>query len=214
MRRWRRSTWVLMVAALVTVVGFATVITSVFRDQSIVGDFVRVPVGCEGVMTVDTDTTVYAYVETRGRIGDIGDCSNDDRSYDISGRPTPTFVVRSADDAPDFEAPWVVPAGSGVTYDLPEYSGRAVGSFTMEAGRRYAISVASDDLADVLAFGRRVVPVESPMAITGAVMVMLGVVMGIIGVVATSMSRRRRRRGPRAPPRLADRASVTSGVER
>jgi hypothetical protein len=59
-----------------------------------------------------------------------------------------------------------------------------------------------------------VVPVESPMAITGAVMVRLGVVMGIIGVVATSMSRRRRRRGPWAPPRLADRASVTSGVER
>lgn len=214
MRRWRRSTWVLVVAVIVTVAGFATVIASLFRDQSIVGDFVRVPVGCEGIMTVDVDTTVYAYIETRGRIADIGDCSNDDRSYDISGRPTPSFTVRSADDDPDFAAPFVVPAGSGVSYDLPDYSGRAVGSFTMEAGRRYAISVESQDLADVMAFGRRVAPVESPLAITGAVAVMVGVVAGIVGAVATSVGRRRRRRGPWAPPQLADRAGVTNDAER
>ena len=209
MRRWRRSTWVLVVAAIVTVAGFATVIASIFRDQSIVSDFVRVPVGCEGIMTVDVDTTVYAYVETRGRIGDIGDCSNDDRSYDIDGRPTPSFTVRSADDDVDFAAPWVMPAGSGVSYDLPDYSGRAVSSFTMEAGRQYAISVESDDLADVVAFGRRVVPVESALAITGAVTVMIGVTVGIVGVVSTTIGRRRRRRGPWAPPTLADRAGST-----
>lgn len=209
MRRWRRSTWVLVVAAIVTVAGFATVIASIFRDQSIVSDFVRVPVGCEGIMTVDVDTTVYAYVETRGRIGDIGDCSNDDRSYDIDGRPTPSFTVRSADDTVDFAAPWVMPAGSGVSYDLPDYSGRAVSSFTMEAGRQYAISVESDDLADVVAFGRRVVPVESALAITGAVTVMIGVTVGIVGAVSTAIGRRRRRRGPWAPPTLADRAGST-----
>ncbi len=214
MRRWQRSTWVLVVAIAVIVAGFATVITSIFRDQSIVGDFVRVPVGCEGIMTVDVDTTVYAYVETRGRIDDIGDCSNDDRSYDISGRPAPSFTVRSADEDSDDSAPFVVPAGSGVSYDVPDYSGRAVASFTMEAGRRYAIVVESDDLADVMAFGRRVVPVESPVAITGAVVVMIGVTMLIIGVVASSIGRRRRRRGPWAPPRLADRAGVTGDVER
>lgn len=214
MRRWRRATWVLVVAAIVTVAGFATVIASIFRDQSIVGDFVRVPVGCEGIMTVDVDTEVYAYVETRGRIADIGDCSNDDRSYDISGRPTPSFTVRSADGDPDFVAPFVAPAGSGVSYDLPDYSGRAFGSFTMEAGRQYAISVESDDLADVMAFGRRVVPVESPLAITGAVVAMIGVVMGIVGVVTTSIGRRRRRKGPWAPPSLADRAGATNDAGR
>lgn len=214
MRRWQRSTWVLVVATAVIVAGFSTVITSIFRDQSIVGDFVRVPVGCEGIMTVDVDTTVYAYVETRGRIDDIGDCSNDDRSYDISGRPAPSFAVRSADEDSEFAAPFVAPAGSGVSYDVPDYSGRAVASFTMEAGRRYAIVVESDDLADVMAFGRRVVPVESPVAITGAVVVMIGVTMLIVGVVASSIGRRRRRRGPWAPPRLADRAGATGDVER
>lgn len=214
MRCWRRSTWVLIVATVVIVAGFATVITSIFRDQSIVGDFVRVPVGCEGVMTVDVDTTVYAYVETRGRIDDIGDCSNDDRSYDISGRPAPSFTIRSADDDPDFAAPFVAPADSGVTYDLPDYSGRAVASFTMEAGRRYAVGVESQDVADVMAFGRRVVPVESPVAIAGAVAVMIGVTMLIIGIVATSVGRRRRRRGPWDPPQLADRAGATGGAER
>lgn len=212
MRQWRRSTWALVVAVIVTVGGFVTVIVSIFRDQSVVADFVRVPAGCEVVVTSEVDTTVYLYNETKGHVGDIGDCSNDDRSYDISGRPLAVTTVRSPDGAPDLEAPFVVPVFD-VSYDLPDYAGRAVSSFTMQAGRQYAIGVESDDLADVVAVGRRVDPLESSLAIAGASSVMAGVGIGVVALVTRAVGRRRRRRGPWAPPQLADRAGFTGDAE-
>ena len=212
MRRWRRSTWVLVVAAIFTLAGFATVIVSIFRDQSVVADFVRVPAGCEVVVTSDVDTTMYVYNETRGRIGDIGECSNDDRSYDIAGRPLAATTIRWSDGDSDSAAPVVRPVFD-VSYDLPDFAGRAVSSFTMRAGRRYSIGVESDDLADVVAVGRRVDPLESSLAIAGASSVMAGVGLGIVAMVARAVGRRRRRRGPWAPPRLADRAGFTGGAE-
>lgn len=212
MRRRRRSTWALIVAAVVTLAGFAVVIVSIFRDQSVVADFIRVPAGCEVVVTSEVETTVFVYSETRGRIGDIGDCSNDGRSYDIAGRPLAVVTVRSGDDDPSFADPSVWPVFD-VSYDLPDYAGRATASFTMKAGRRYAIGVESDDLADVVAVGRRVDPLESTLAIVGASSTMAGVGLGVVALVIRTVGRRRRRRGPWAPPRLADRAGFTSGAE-
>jgi hypothetical protein len=205
-RRWRlprrASTWTWIAGVVITAAGFGTVVASIFTDQSTVAEFARVPVGCVTTIEADESATLYVYVETRGRIDDIGDCSNDGRSYDVDFDSEITVNVsdesgRAVDQFPIFEV---------VSYDLPDYSGRAIGSLTVEDGGRYDVSVESESLGPVVAIGRRVVPNESGLAITGAITVMVGGGVLLLALVMAVVSRRRRSRGPWAPPSLDDRA--------
>ncbi|MEN9804108.1 MAG: hypothetical protein RIS41_955 [Actinomycetota bacterium] len=205
-RRWRRprraSTWTWIVGVIVTAAGFGTVVASIFADQSTVADFARVPVGCVTTFEADASATLFVYVETRGRIDDIGECSNDDRTFDVE---FDSEIVVNVSDASG-QAVDQFPIFEVVSYDLPDYAGRAIGSLTVEEDRRYDVTVESESLGPVVAIGRRVVPNESGLAIAGAITVMVGGAVLVIALVIALVSRRRRSRGPWAPPTLDDRA--------
>lgn len=198
----RAATWAWIVGAIIMVVGFGTVVASIFSDQSTVAAFARTPVGCVTTIEADESATLYVYVETRGRVDDIGDCTNDGRSYDVEWESEITVTVFDAvGDEVD-----LLPIVESVAYDLPDYAGRAIGRVALERGERYDVAVESNGLGPVVAIGRRVVPVESGLAITGAIVVMVGGVVMVVALVLTVVGRRRRTRGPWAPPSLDDRA--------
>ena len=198
----RAATWAWIVGAIVTAAGFGTVVASIFSDQSTVAEFARTPVGCVTTIEADESATLYIYVETRGRVDDIGNCTNDGRSYDVplESEITVTILDEAGATIDQF------PVGETVAYDLPDYAGRAMSLVTVENGERYDVVVESNGLGPVVAIGRRVVPVESGLAITGAVVVMVGGAVMVVALVLTVVGRRRRTRGPWAPPTLDDRA--------
>lgn len=201
--RWRVATWFWIVGAVVVAAGFGTVIASIFSDQSTVSDFARTPVGCVTTFEAAETTTLYVYVESRGRIDDVGDCSNDDRSYDRAEESAITVTIADVDGRVVDQSPIV----ESVDYDLPDFAGSAIARLPVERGQRYRVLLESDDLSPVVAIGPRVVPVESTLAIIGAVVVMAGGVILVIALVMSLVSRRRRRREPWAPPTLEDRAA-------
>ncbi len=201
--RWRVATWSWIVGAVVVAAGFGTVIASIFRDQSTVSDFARTPVGCVTTFEAATTTNLYVYVESRGRIDDVGDCSNDDRSYERADESTVSVTITDEDGREIDQGPIV----ESVAYDLPDYAGTAIARLPVESGQRYRVLLESDDLGPVVAIGVRVVPVESTLAIIGAVIVMIGGAVLVIALVVGLVSRRRRRREPWAPPTLEDRAA-------
>lgn len=203
MRRWKRATWIAIIGSVITAAGFGTVLASIFSDQASVSDFARTPVGCVTTIEVDDTATLYVYVETRGRIDDIGDCSNDDRTYDIDGDAGVTVTV--LDDAG--RAVDLQPLAEMVSYDLPDFAGRAIARVSLDRTARYDVVVESDNLGPVVAIGERVVPIESGLAIAGAITVMVGGTVLIVALVIALVSRRRRSRGPWAPPTLDDRAT-------
>jgi hypothetical protein len=178
------------------------VIASIFADQSTVSGFARAPVGCVTTIEVDEPVMLYVYVETRGRVDDIGDCDNDDRSYEveIESEIAVNFVDEAGDTIPQ------IPIDEEVSYDLPDYAGRAIGRVVVENGERYDVVVESNGLGPVVAIGQRIVPVESGLAIAGAIVVMVGVVLLGVALVISAVSRRRRARGPWEPPTPDDRA--------
>lgn len=198
----RVSTWLWIGGAVVTAAGLGAVFASVFADQSTVAGFARVPVGCVTTIAVNEATRLHVYVETRGRLDDVGECGNDDRSYEVEPRGDIGVMVIDGDGAViDVE-----PIGERVAYDLPDYAGTSIGTVRLESGVPYRVQVESDDPSAVVAVGRRVVPVESGLAVAGAIVVMIGGTLVIAALVATWVTRRRRARGPWAPPDPADRA--------
>lgn len=198
----RAATWAWIVGAIVTAAGFGTVVASIFSDQSTVADFARTPVGCVTTIEADASATLYVYVETRGRVDDIGDCTNDGRSYDVVQESEITVTILDATGEPIDQFPVLDEA----SYDLPDYAGRAIALVSVEGDERYDVVVESDGLGPVVAIGRRVVPVESGLAITGAIVVMVGGAVMVVALVLTVVGRRKRTRGPWAPPTLDDRA--------
>lgn len=198
----RAATWAWIVGAIVTAAGFGTVVASIFSDQSTVADFARTPVGCVTTIEADASATLYVYVETRGRVDDIGDCTNDGRSYDVVQESEITVTILDATGEPVDQFPVLDEA----SYDLPDYAGRAIALVRVEGDERYDVVVESDGLGPVVAIGRRVVPVESGLAITGAIVVMVGGAVMVVALVLTVVGRRKRTRGPWAPPTLDDRA--------
>ena len=198
----RAATWTWIVGAIVTAAGFGTVVASIFSDQSTVAEFARTPVGCVTTIEADESATLYVYVETRGRVDDIGDCTNDGRSYDVEQESEITVTILDAAGEPIDQFPVVDEA----SYDLPDYAGRAIALVRVEDDQRYDVVVESNGLGPVVAIGRRVVPVESGLAITGAIVVMVGGAVMVVALVLSVVGRRRRTRGPWAPPTLDDRA--------
>ena len=198
----RAATWAWIVGAIVTAAGFGTVVASIFSDQSTVAEFARTPVGCVTTIEADESADLFVYVETRGRVDDIGDCTNDGRSYDVELESEITVTILDATGEPIDQFPVV----DEVSYDLPDFAGRAIALVRLENGESYDVVVESDGLGPVIAIGRRVVPVESGLAIAGAIVVMVGGAVMVVALVLTVVGRRRRTRGPWAPPTLDDRA--------
>lgn len=202
----RRSTTLWIIGAVLTAAGFGVVLSSIFRDQARVADFVRVPAGCVTTFETAESGRYYVYLERRGRIDDIGDCSNDEREFDVAEPETPVLTWRDGGNDADFEAPLVLPVTDPASYDLPDFSGRAVAVVDLEARVAYSVVLDTDDPATVVAIGERVVPVESGLAIGGAITVMGGGAVLVAALIVTVTSRRRRTNGPWAPPDPSDRA--------
>ncbi|MFM7490574.1 MAG: hypothetical protein ACKO36_09585 [Actinomycetota bacterium] len=221
MARWKASTRLWALGAVLTTAGFGSAVASILRDQTVVEDFVRMPASCATTVRVASDGEFVIYYENKGIVGDVGGCSNDERTYDNepflsdSGDDddvTGSVTLRITDDAGESVTPAMV-MGERAEYRTPDYEGTAMFTVSLEAGRDYTFDVQAVERSSVMSLGREVNTTSSVLLLTGVGLIVVGAPLLTIGSVKAARQRRRRRAViDWSAPSLDDRAP-TGGAE-
>lgn len=216
MARWKASTRLWALGALLMTAGFGSAVASILRDQTVVEDFVRMPASCATTVRVANDGEFVIYYENKGIVGEVGGCSNDERTYDnesFDDADDPgEITLRITDDAGESVTPAMV-LGERAEYRTPDYEGTAIFTVPLEAGREYTFDVQADERSTVVSLGREVNTTSSVLLLTGVGLIVVGAPLLAIGSVKAARQRRRRRGViDWSAPSLADRAP-TGGAE-
>ncbi|MBU3690041.1 MAG: hypothetical protein B7C54_07080 [Acidimicrobiales bacterium mtb01] len=200
MARWKASTRLWALGALLTSAGFGSAVASILRDQSVVESFVRMPAECATTVRVANSGDFVVYYENKGIVGEVGGCSNDDRSYDnepfdpdASEDDTSVSVTLNiTDDSGESIVPAIL-LGERAEYRTPDYEGTAIFTVSLEADRDYTFDVQADDPSAVVSLGREVNTTSGVLLLTGVGLIVVGAPLLAIGVVKAARQRRRRR---------------------
>ena len=220
MARWKASTRLWALGALLTTAGFGSAVASILRDQTVVEDFVRMPASCTTTVRAVDDGEFVLYYENKGIVREVGGCSNDDRSYDndsldselFDDEAAPTSItVRITDDAGEPVTPALL-VGERAEYETPDYEGTAILTVTLEAGREYTFDVQAAERSTVVSLGREVNTTSSVLLLAGVGLIVVGAPLLAIGAVKAARQRRRRTVVDWSAPSLEDRAP-TGGAE-
>lgn len=219
MARWKASTRLWALGALLTTAGFGSAVASILRDQTVVEDFVRMPASCTTTVRAVDDGEFVLYYENKGIVGEVGGCSNDDRSYDNEPfalgvgdeNGAVSVTVRITDDAGEPVTPALL-VGERAEYETPDYEGTAIFVVTLEAGREYTFDVQAAERSTVVSLGREVNTTSSVLLLAGVGLIVVGAPLLAIGAVKAARQRRRRTVVDWSAPSLEDRAP-TGGAE-
>lgn len=208
----RKSRGILWVVGGVLAIGGVAVGVEVLRaTEDKIADMVRTPSGCTSNVRFTGTGEFFVYVETKGVVGDLGDCGNDERVYQFDRVPDAEVTISSIDGA-DVE----LNDDTTIDYDTNDFAGSSVYSFSVSRADEFVVTVSGDSDA-VVAVGRNVAP-EAQLAFMIAAFTMLaGIIVMITALVQTLSSRRRTQRAPLvvnyadgtmtwAPPSSEDRA--------
>ena len=128
------------------------------------------------------------YVETKGRVEDLGGCDNDDRVYDLDDAPSVDVNVRRVSGS-DIE---LTPDDS-VRYSGPAGVGESVARVDLPDAGRYIIEVRSAETAAVVTLGRDAAIENNPLLRAAVVVVLTSILLLTIAIIATIRGRRRAR---------------------
>ena len=208
----RKSRSILWVVGGVLAIGGVSVGVEVLRKtEDKIADMVRTPSGCESNVRFTGTGEFFVYVETKGVVGDLGDCGNDERVYSLDRTPDAEVMITSLDGAAV-----ELKDDSSVEYSTTDFAGVSVFSFDVNRADEFVVSVGGD--ADtVVAIGRNVAPESQPAFMIAAFTMLAGIIVMITALAQTISSRRRSRRAPLvvnyadgtmtwAPPSVEDRA--------
>ena len=182
----RAALWLAGIALMVG--GFAVAIRGVEQNNQLIERLVRTPTGCSSTVDVASAGTYYVYVETKGRVEDLGGCDNDDRVYDLDDAPSVDVNVRRVSGS-DIE---LTPDDS-VRYSGPAGVGRSVGRIEVTEAGRYIIEVRSAETAAVVTLGRDAAIENNPLLRAAVVVVLTSILLLTIAIIATIRGRRRAR---------------------
>lgn len=184
-----RGRAVLWLTGIVLMIGgFVMAVRGVDQNNRLIERLVRTPAGCSSTVEIASAGTYYLYVETKGRVEDLGGCSNDDRVYDLDEAPRVDVVVRETSGSDLALTP-----DDSVRYSGPSGVGESIASVRIPDSGRYVIEVRSADDAAVVTVGRDAA-VESNALIRSAVVVVLcAILVMLIAIVMTVRHRRRER---------------------
>ena len=166
------------------------------------------------------DGEFVLYYENKGIVGEVGGCSNDDRSYDndsldselFDDEAAPTSItVRITDDTGEPVTPALL-VGERAEYATPDYEGTAIFVVSLEAGREYTFDVQAAERSTVVSLGREVNTTSSVLLLAGVGLIVVGAPLLAIGAVKAARQRRRRTVVDWSAPSLEDRAP-TGGAE-
>ncbi len=162
----------------------------------------RSPVGCNTALNFTATGTFTFYIETIGRVGDLGgDCVNSNRAYARPPDSPLPVVALTLTDASGTEVS--LDRTSGSSYNVAGFVGQAARSLSIEQLGQYTLSVESDANDFAIAIGR-----DPASDYDKQRLVALGSAVGglVVGGLLTLMGLRRQ-------TRTADSAQATASVQ-
>jgi hypothetical protein len=174
--------------------GGAMVAKSMSNYKAAVKALARAPVGCTTTLVFDKPATFTIYIETKGKLGDLGgDCEANGASYEHSGDKLPkvslTLVASSSGDEVDLQR------GATASYDVDGYVGSGYRTVKIEEAGNYRLNVESDDSDFAVSIGKNPKDDSDLLKTIGGAVALGGVVLGLTFLLIGL-----RRRRPEAAP--------------
>jgi hypothetical protein len=182
------------IGPLVAVAGVAMIVAGGVvagsRTEDAVEKLARAPVGCSTTLEFDDGGTYRLYVETQGSLDSLeGDCDAES-PYDADGEPSVDMTLVDAD-GDEIE----LTPSDAKSYDAGGFVGEETATAEIPDAGEYELTVESDEQGFVVAVGKDPegdsTGIRNLLAGIGAVLVVAGVVITILGLRAN--------RTPRAP---------------
>jgi hypothetical protein len=175
--------------------GGAIVYKSMTNYEDAVKALARAPVGCTTTLVFDKPATFTIYIETKGKLGDLGgDCEANGSSYQHSGDKLPkvslSLVTSSSGDELDLQR------GTTASYDAAGYVGVGYRTVKIEEAGNYRLNVESDDSDFAVSIGKNPKDDSEQLKTIGGGVALGGVVLGLIFLLLGL----RRRPAPAAVP--------------
>lgn len=168
------------------VVGGGLAVAAVLIEGQTVEGFARAPVGCTTTLEFDTADTFTLFVETEGRVADLGgDCATSGTDYSRTDA-TPPQVELTLVDRDDASVP--LGAANDFAYDTADFVGTSFATVDIAAAGTYRLTVTSDDTDFAIAVGRdpgadSAIYLAAGLTI-GGLGVLIGAVLMVLGAVA------------------------------
>jgi hypothetical protein len=182
--------------------GGAMVAKSMSNYEESVKSLARAPVGCTTTLVFDKPATFTVYVETKGKLGQLGgDCETSDGDYTHAGDKLPKVSLTLVDSKGNEVT---MDRGVTATYDVSGFKGTGVRSVAIEEAGTYRLNVESDDSDFAVAIGKDPKKDSDLLKAVGGGVALGGLVLGLLFLL---LGLRRRRavsavtdiRNPAAP---------------
>ena len=182
--------------------GGAMVAKSMSNYEESVKSLARAPVGCTTTLVFDKPATFTVYIETKGKLGQLGgDCETSSGEYTHAGDKLPKVSLTLVDSKGNEVT---MDRGVTATYDVSGFKGTGVRSMAIEEGGTYRLNVESDDTDFAVAIGKDPKKDSDLLKAVGGGVALGGLVLGLLFLL---LGLRRRRpdaamaeiRNPAAP---------------
>ncbi len=137
----------------------------------------RAPVGCTTTLVFDKPATFIAYVETKGKLGELsGDCEANGAEYNHTGDKLPKVsltLVDSNGNEVDLQR------GVNASYDVGGFVGTAVRTMKIAQAGTYRLNVESDETDFAVAIGKNPKDDSELLKTIGGATALAGFVLGL-----------------------------------
>jgi hypothetical protein len=158
--------------------GGAIVAKAMSNYEEAVKSLARAPVGCTTTLVFDKPDTFTLYIETKGKLGDLGgDCEANGGEYEHTGDKLPKVSLTLDDPNGD---PVDLQRGVTASYDVAGFVGTAVRTAQIEAAGTYHLNVESDESDFAISIGKDPKKDSEKLTAIGGAVVLVGFVVGLL----------------------------------
>ena len=171
--------------------GGAMVAKSMSNYEESVKSLARAPVGCTTTLVFDKPATFTVYIETKGKLGQLGgDCETNGSEYTHPGDKLPKVSLTLVDSKGNEVT---MDRGVTATYDVSGFKGTGVRSMVIEEAGTYRLNVESDITDFAVAIGKDPKKDSDLLKAVGGGVALGGLVLGLLFLL---LGLRRRRSEP------------------
>ena len=181
-----------LIVLLVGLVGGGAIVGKAMSNyEEAVKSLARAPVGCTTTLVFDKPATFIFYIETKGKLGELGgDCEASGGEYEHAGDKLPKVSLTLEDpngDAVDLQR------GVTASYDVGGFVGTATRTAQIEQAGTYHLNVESDDTDFAISIGKDPKKDSEKLTAIGGAVALVGF---FVGLLLFLLGLRRRRPDP------------------